>query len=271
MMRIFFLLFFFSFTCVAQTTQNDSPYEISWAVDGPWVGGGLGLNALGLYLIQNKDALTDAELANLSKDDVFFLDKWAAGNYSNSHNELSYFPFYASFATPVIFLLNKNERNHAGQIMVLFVETMATTGAIYTLTAGTVQRSRPFVYNESLSDTKRKSNNSQRSFFAGHTAATASATFFAAKVYQDFNPDSPYIPYVWAGAAIIPASVAYLRTTSGNHFLTDNIIGYAIGAGVGILVPQLHKKGNENFSFFPTMGQDLMGRNYNAIHLSYRF
>jgi membrane-associated phospholipid phosphatase len=88
-------------------------------------------------------------------------------------------------------------------------------------------------------------SDSQRSFFAGHTAATATASFFAAKVFSDFNPDSKARPYVWAAAAAVPAAVGYMRLRAGRHFLTDNLLGYGIGAGVGILIPQLHKKSNE--------------------------
>ena len=46
---------------------------------------------------------------------------------------------------------------------------------------------------------------------------------FTAKVFNDFNPDSPARPFVWAGAVAVPAYVGYLRTKAGKHFLTDNI------------------------------------------------
>ena len=83
-------------------------------------------------------------------------------------------------------------------------------------------------------------------------AATAAATFLTAKVFSDLNPDSRAKPYVWAAAAVIPASVGYLRMKAGQHFITDNIVGYALGAGTGILVPQLHKRlNNTNLSIAP--------------------
>jgi hypothetical protein len=36
--------------------------------------------------------------------------------------------------------------------------------------------------------------------------------------------------------------VGYLRLKAGKHFLSDNLLGYAVGASAGILVPHLHKK-----------------------------
>lgn len=246
--------------------QNESPYKTSWAVDGTWIGIGLGLNGLGFKLIQDKEDLTAEELASISKDDVPAFDRWSAGNYSERADEVSYYPFYASFATPVIMMFTKNQRSHAGQISVLFIETMATTGALYTISAGSINRSRPLVYNENLPDNERRESGARRSFFAGHTAATASATFFAAKIFNDFNPDSWARPYVWTAAALVPAWVGYLRLEGGKHFLSDNIVGYAIGAASGILIPELHKKENSNLSLFPTMGRD-----YQGLSMSYSF
>lgn len=270
------LIFGLSISTYSQTlnTSNDkpeSPYETSWAVDGPWIGVGLGLNALGFTLIQNKESLTLEEMNALSKDDVFIIDRFVAGKTNEGADDLSYIPFYTSFAVPFAMMLAPDISPHAGQISVLFVESMATTGAIYTLTAGLVKRPRPLTYNTSLPEHLRREGSAQRSFIGGHTAATASASFFAAKIFNDFYPDSRAKPYVWATAAILPAWVAYLRTISGKHFLTDNIAGYAVGAASGILIPELHKKENENIKLSPTMGVDLNGYDYQGISFQYSF
>jgi membrane-associated phospholipid phosphatase len=247
--------------------RNESPYTTSFAVDGPIIGAGLGLTYLGFKGIQNKDPLTDAELNALSKDDVNGFDRFSAGWYSPKADDHSYLPFYASFAYPVIGLLNKNTGKKAGQVMVLYLETMATTGALFTMAAGYIVRHRPLVYDTTpeaeggASASKKKSKNSQRSFFAGHTAATAAASFFAAKVFADFNPDSKLKPYVWGAAALTSASVGYLRLKAGQHFLSDNLIGYGVGMAAGILVPHFHKKKNavNGLSFQPFMGNGMGG------------
>ncbi|WP_144963239.1 phosphatase PAP2 family protein [Gillisia sp. Hel_I_86] len=232
--------------------KKDSPYETNFVKDGIWIASTVGLNVLGVKIIQEKDNLSLTDLNKLSKDDIWGIDRWAAGYYSEQANEDSYIPFYASFVMPFALLLNENERGNAGQISVLFVETMATTGALFTITAGLVEKSRPLVYNESLETEKRIDSDEQRSFFAGHTAATAAASFFAAKVFNDFNPDSPLKPFVWGVGAAVPALVGYMRIKAGKHFLTDNLIGYGVGAAAGILIPELHKKGNKNLQIYPT-------------------
>ena len=275
---IFPLIFIFSisFSAYSQTyisgNVNESPYETSWAVDGTWIGVGLGLNALGFKLIQDKESLSLEEVNDLDKDDVIGIDRFLAGNYDKSADDLSYYPFYGSFAVPVVMMLvDENMRSNAGDISVMFVESMATTGAFFTLTAGLIDRPRPLVYNENLPDDLRTEGGAQRSFIGGHTAATASATFFAAKIYNDFYPDSPARPYVWTAAAAIPAWVGYLRSKAGKHFLTDNIAGYLVGAASGILVPELHKKTNENIRMAPAMGVDLNGYEYQGMSFQYSF
>lgn len=251
--------------------KKESPYQTDLLKDGIWITAGVGLNVLGFNLIQNKDALSLEELNSLSKDDIWGVDRWAAGYHSERANSDSYIPFYTSFVLPLALMLNKNERAHAGQISVLFVETMATTGALFTITAGLVQKSRPLVYNTSIPAEDRMDSDEQRSFFAGHTAATAAATFFAAKVFSDFNPDSPLKPYVWGAAAAIPVSVGYLRIKAGKHFLTDNLIGFAVGAASGILIPELHKRTNDNLQVYPVTGLLKSERNVSSSGMAMKY
>ncbi|HSP83675.1 MAG TPA: phosphatase PAP2 family protein [Gillisia sp.] len=253
--------------------KRESPYETDLIKDGIWITTGVGLNVLGVLLIQNKPHLSEADLNSLSKDDVWAFDRWAAGNYSEKANSASYIPMFTSYVLPLALLLDEKGRSNAGQLSVLFVESMATTGALFSITAALVEKSRPLVYNTSIPAEERMDNDEQRSFFAGHTASTAAATFFAAKVFHDFYPDSPWKPVVWGVAAAIPATVGYLRIQSGKHFLSDNIVGFAVGAASGILIPEIHKKKNKNVEIYPTMGFNLQGEDVNSqgIGVSYQF
>ena len=245
-----------------------SPYTTSFGKDALITGGGIGLTVLGYYLITKKEDLTLAELATRTRDKVPFFDRGNAGFYSEKADIDSYKPFNAAFAYPIVLMLvNKNERQNIGQIAGLYLQTMSITGALFTLTAGTIHRSRPLVYGSNASTDYKLSSNNQRSFFAGHTAATAAASFFAAKVYSDFNPDSKSKYVIWAVAAATPALVGYLRYKAGMHFLSDNLLGYAIGAASGILVPQLHKtKALRNVSITPQAGLK-----YKGLAIAYNF
>ncbi len=244
-------------------------YKISWKADAPITGAGLGLSVLGLHFIQNLDSISSAEALSKMKSDVPGFDRGNVGYYSQKDNNASYIPFFTGFATPVaVLLLNKNERQQAGTILVMYTEALSITAALYTMSAGNIKRSRPLVYGTNTPLSKRTSKNSQRSFYAGHTAATATGSFFAAKVFSDLNPDSKLKPYMWAFAVILPAVTGYYRYKAGEHFLSDNILGYVLGAGCGILVPQFHKthKISERVSFSPAFGEGFKG-----VNIAYNF
>ncbi|PZD78685.1 phosphatase PAP2 family protein [Mesonia sp. K7] len=256
-----------------QQINTTSPYKTEFWTDAGIITGTVGLNVLGFYFIQNKDGKSLEEVNMLSEDDVWAVDRWVAGNYSEEADRISYIPFYSSFALPLTFLAGDETRENMGQISVLYVESMATAGALYTLSAGLIDRDRPLVYNRNVTNEERMESSAQRSFFAGHGAATAAATFFTAKVFHDYYPDSPLRPYVWGVAFAIPAYVGYLRIEAGKHFLTDTVLGLGVGAAAGILIPELHKKENTNLSFYPTYQQNLNGSGFDAkgVALSYRF
>lgn len=244
----YFLLLLCFLSCFTgrMNAQQLSPYTTSTKVDLPITLGGIALNGFGLYLISNKKGISDAKAMTLNKADVNWFDRFSAGYYDERAKRLSDPFFYGSFASPLLLLFNDNIARKAGQVGALYVQTMAVTGTIFTLTNGNVYRLRPLAYGgDEVPMGQKTTKNARNSFFAGHTAATASATFFVAKAFHDFNPDSPARPYIWAAAAAIPATVGYYRLKAGKHFLSDNLIGYAVGAGSGILVPQLHKKASQ--------------------------
>ncbi|UYZ62804.1 phosphatase PAP2 family protein [Hymenobacter weizhouensis] len=258
-------------TAQAQQPQASSPYRTRFVVDAPITLGLAGANVLGLYLIQQKTGLTKEEVAALSKNNVPKFDRFVAGKYSESARTKSDYLFYGSLvATPTFLALLPATRHRYGQVAGLYVQTVATTGALFTMAAGNVYRSRPLTYSNEASTRQRTRKNATNSFFAGHTATTATATFFAAKVFNDFHPDSPARPYVWGAAAAIPAAVGYYRLQAGKHFLSDNLLGYAVGATAGILVPHLHKAGQGRLSLEPIQGINSNGYAYSGLLLTKR-
>jgi membrane-associated phospholipid phosphatase len=228
----------------ASAQQAPSPYRTRFVIDAPITAGLMGLSATGLYLVRHKRVASAAELAALDRANVPGIDRFSAGTYSESAQSASDALCYGTLAlVPALLAFDPHVHGRYGQVAGLYLETMATTAAIFTLTVGTVYRSRPYLYGAE-GGSKRQGTIATNSFFGGHTAHTATATFFAAQVFHDFNPGSRAQPYVWGAAATIPAVVAYFRIRAGKHFLTDNLVGYAVGATMGVLVPRLHQTGD---------------------------
>ena len=253
----------------AQAQKAPSPYKTDLLVDGGITVGLGALSATVLYLVQQKSGLSNDELAALDRNDVPKIDRFTAGNYSERAQTISDVLCYPTLlVAPGLLALNSNVRSRYGQVLGLYLQTMLATDAAFTMTVGTVYRYRPYLYG-SEGGNSRSGKIATNSFFAGHTAHTATATFFAAKVFHDFNPDSPAQPFIWGAAAIIPAAVGYYRMEPGKHFLTDNIVGYTVGATMGILVPQLHKNAaRQGYSLTPMQGLNVNGYSYSGMRIS---
>jgi membrane-associated phospholipid phosphatase len=241
--------------------KRPTPYTIYWKRDIPINIALIGVNLLGVKLVNDKKDLTMAELATRTRDKVPFFDRGNVGYFDESIDKASYIPFYVSFAWPAVMMVaDGDQTRHIGQVLDMYLQTMAVTGAMFTLTDGLVNRSRPLVYGADVPLDRRLSNNSQRSFYAGHTAATAASSFFTAKVFSDMNPDSKLKPFIWGAAAALPAVVGYMRYKSGQHFLSDNVVGYVLGAATGILIPQWHKtKKSDKMTILPTFAPNNQG------------
>jgi hypothetical protein len=253
----------------AAAQKAPSPYHTRFAVDAPIIAGELAVSGFGLYRSMQRTGLNTTELAALRKEDVPSFDRFSAGYYSSRAQTASDLLCYPTLAiAPGLLALSPSIRGHYGQVAVLYLQTVLAADALFTTSIGNIPRYRPFLYGTEGGD-QRTSRIETNSFFAGHTAHTAAATFFAAKVFHDYNPDSPARPYVWGAAAAVPAAVAYFRIQAGKHFLSDNIVGYAVGATAGIVVPQLHKvAARQGISFSPLQGVNVNGYSYSGLLLS---
>jgi hypothetical protein len=253
----------------ATAQKAPSPYRTRFAVDAPIIAGELAVSGFGLYRSMQRTGLNTTELAALRKEDVPRFDRFSAGYYSAPAQTASDLLCYPTLAiAPGLLALNPAIRSHYGQVAVLYIQTVLAADALFTTSIGNIPRYRPFLYGTEGGD-QRTSRIETNSFFAGHTAHTAAATFFAAKIFHDFNPDSPAQPYVWGAAAAVPAAVAYCRIRAGKHFLSDNIVGYAVGATAGVVVPQLHKMASrQGISLSPLQGVNVNGYSYSGLLLS---
>lgn len=218
-------------------------YELRAAREIPISAGSL----LGIgtsVLLHNKNkALNINDLQNISVSNIPRIDRFSALWYHKPANTVSDITGLLALATPLALLADKNiNKKEFGNIAVLAFETYAANMALTNLTKNIALRKRPYTYNPNVPEHVRINADARASFFSGHTSGAAAATFFAAKVWNDHHPHSAYKPLVWGSAALLPAVVGYCRIRAGKHFLTDVVTGYAVGAALGILIPQIHNK-----------------------------
>jgi membrane-associated phospholipid phosphatase len=103
-----------------------------------------------------------------------------------------------------------------------------------------------------LSD--KTSTDARISFFSGHASMTAAISFFTAKVFTEYIEDNTAKILIWTGAALLPAATAISRVNTHWHFPTDVMMGYAIGAFVGYIIPELHRtRLSDSISIYPVL------------------
>ena len=219
-----------------------SPYALSWALDAPLAGGGLSGLGIAFYLDAHKPRLRESDLNSLNVQQIPRFDRFAASLWSPNAQCASDVLFYGSGALPLLLLIDQPVRRDLPTVAAIAAETYLLTAALTALTKSIAQRKRPYTYNTNLSVAQRTDADAVASFFSGHTSLSATASFMTAKIYSDYHPNSPAKPYVWTAAALLPLATAYFRVRGGKHFPSDVLVGYLVGAGIGLLVPELHRK-----------------------------
>lgn len=230
-------------TVLSAASQNrqDTVYQINWDIDVPVLATSTGLNALAFIAIQNLNPRTPTVINNLQPGYLIELDKKSISNYSHFADNASDWVAGGSMLLPLTLIADKNLREEAMKLSILVSETALVTHGLTLTTKRLTMRNRPYVFNPNAPMGEKLKVESMLSFYSGHTAMTASMSFFTAKVWSDYYPYSKWKPVVWTAAAAVPAVAGYLRIKAGKHYFTDVATGYAVGALVGYFVPHFHK------------------------------
>ena len=254
-----------SFLTSKESIYNDSPYELNGNRERWILGSGALLGVIGLVLMSNIEPLTLEEINQLDPADVNKFDRHAIGPYRTY--KAGDFLLYGSFLLPLTFLSNKEMKRDIEILGVIGLEVLLFQAGLNAVVKGISQRIRPYVYDSESGMDKKTSREAKLSFYSGHTSTAAAISFYTAKVFSDYLPDGLTKTLIWTGAIIYPAAVGYLRVASSNHFPTDVIVGYTVGALIGYYIPQMHKRDKEEgLSVFPSV-------NYNhfSLNASYSF
>jgi membrane-associated phospholipid phosphatase len=260
------LIIIFSFfqITIAQKKEKKpkSPgvYRVNKKIEIPITVGLFVIHQFGFRALNDKPRLTEDEISQLNANDIWKFDRSATqqdASYTKQAHEISDYILNASVILPALLAIDRSIRKDWLDLLVLYGETHAINTSVYIVTAGLIDRLRPYVYNEDVPLDDKKGHGTKISFFSGHVSTAATAPFFMAKVYSDYHPEIGNKKYWLYGAALIPpVLVGYYRYRAMKHYPTDIITGLAIGAAAGILIPELHKnkKGKSGLSFIPMVG-----------------
>ncbi|MEL7162197.1 MAG: phosphatase PAP2 family protein [Bacteroidota bacterium] len=241
MLRTILFSLLFLLTAVLSLSAQDFPYSLNLEQEARILGFGGSMLAGGYYLEIQLEDLSPTALEKGNVRDIFFLDRGAVRQRSEAYRSLSDKLLRNSVLLPATLLAARPVRKKPLVLGLMMAEAMILNEGATKMLKVLVRRRRPLTYNTSFSPEERSDHDGRQSFPSGHTSNAAALAFFTAKVFHDLHPDSKLRPFVWGAAAAVPALTGYARYRAGKHFPTDILAGYALGAAVGILVPQWHK------------------------------
>ena len=252
--------------------NNDNIHEVynyKKKLDIPLTAVATGISIFNFTHIYSKDRSPEEEILALDRNDVNQFDRGVAGNYNEGAKTASDFFFNVAVPLPlIVFAFDKKLRKDYLRLTLLYLETMSFTGVAYSTSQQLNNRLRPFTYNQEIELSERTKGGAKNSFYSGHTALVATSTFFLARVYADYHPDSPYRWIFYGSAGLATFLTGNLRVQAGQHFPTDVLMGGFVGTAIGFLVPYFHKNKlfeDPNLSLMPFTGE------YHGLRLAYTF
>ncbi|MSP74161.1 MAG: phosphatase PAP2 family protein [Myxococcales bacterium] len=144
----------------------------------------------------------------------------------------------------------------------LYAESAMTTAAVTEVVKLLVQRPRPCTYQIDRRERPplhcgQDDDDAYLSFFSGHTAVTAALSTTATYLAFERDADGSRAAWTVSGGLALTSFVAVERMRAGKHFPTDVITGAVVGAGIGFLVPHLHKGGAQSATGLSSDGRML--------------
>ena len=267
------LLIIISTQAQRDTLRNDKVYKLKYVIDIPVTAGLFLSYYFGYQALERKPNPDSAQISALNKSDVWWFDRVALYQDASKKDEARHISDWglriAGFM-PVLLFLDRKIRKDWLDITLLYLEAQAVAQNAY-LVGGPLftKRFRPFAYYDEIPMKDKTGDGTTDSWFSGHTSTTATASFFMAKVISDYHPELGGKKWLVYGAALLPpAFVGLYRIKALKHFPTDVMMGTAVGAAVGILIPHFHKIANrktKNLSVVPFSG------GVTGVYLTYKF
>ena len=252
-------------TSAQEMAVQQHPYRTDWTIDGLTIGSAMVVALTASAVDNNLSGLSISEINGLNKNQINPIDRVTAGLYSKTQSKISDVLVGGAIVSPLLLLFDDHAGKDVGTISTMYLETVLFSTFVPSYGKGAAKRIRPYAYGSKALLSDKQDADTRRSFFSGHATWAFSTTMFFANVYTDYHPDTPYKEYIWGGAIGLASAVSILRITSGAHFLSDVIVGAAVGSTIGYTIPYIHRNTTTKLSFQPLILPD-----YHGMVFSYR-
>jgi membrane-associated phospholipid phosphatase len=159
---------------------------------------------------------------------------WSNRSAASTASDVLALSIPAAFATYDWFTVQ--DKTSVARDLLVVTEAAALTGLVTQVAKFTAARQRPYAYYGAPTGAA----DDRLSFWSGHAALTftvAAASGTVARLDGD-----PAWPWIYAIGFTAAAGTSYLRLAAEKHWLSDVLVGAAVGTAVGFTVPLLHRK-----------------------------
>lgn len=233
------------------STLRDRPFQIDTITDIALIAAGAGFGGIDELILTTGEIRPQRPV---NPNNLLGIDSGAVHQTfdpdASAHSNIGLAAALA-FAVVDPFLSAWRDGPSAGLVdATLYAESLSLTFALTDLAKIAVRRPRPSAYvaqaaldakygpnSPSISDTDQS-----LSFFSGHAALCAATTATATYLAFTRAPGTwrPWVTLV--AGTLLTTFVSIERVRAGAHFPTDVIAGSLAGAGVGIIVPHMHRR-----------------------------
>ena len=229
----------FSLDGTVDRKNNVSPFNLDPVLDGILLASSAGLNGTVLYFDKVKEVSHsdfDGNIRDPSKVNHF--DQSLMNSYSPLFDNLGTSFCVVSLLTPAVLLAAPSDQWLT--IGMMYAETVTLAYGIKELGKLCINRARPYMYYEDYPGGAVDDYDWNNSFPSGHTTLSFAGASFTSFVFSKYFPESGWKIPVIAASYTVAAATAACRIASGDHFLTDVIVGAVAGTACGLFVPWIH-------------------------------
>lgn len=227
------------------------PFAVDPVADGAIILGG----ATFAYLLEAINATGEVRpqqiASTFSSSQLLWIDRFAVNQHpSTAAKGLSNVALGIAIGYPIldsVFTGVGSSSLQAGLTEgLIYLESLSLTWGLTNLAKIAVRRPRPTAYiernqNANNPDYSSTDTDSSLSFFSGHASIVAAAASTATYLAFVRSPRAARPWFTLGIGAALTGFVSWARVRAAAHFPTDVIAGAIAGAGVGVLVPHLHR------------------------------
>lgn len=226
---------FFLISWIGMAYGGENSFALHVKTEAPLLGIGMPLLGLGTFLSTHAKPPSSY---SQDPDQIFFMDRFAIHCRSSSADRVGDMLVPVTVGFPLFFSKPSSFRVD----FLMNLEAHLLSQGLARICKGLVPRARPYVYRSSANISERSAF---QSFFSGHTTSAFTGVVLAGLVYQKRHPKSAKTKWVWISGLAMASGVAIARVASGEHYLTDVLVGAGVGAISGMVVASLHWRNPE--------------------------